>query len=584
MTICGLKLTHDGSIAVVDNGKLLWSIEMEKIANNPRYTAIEDTATIAEILGGEGMKTEDIDAFVVDGWGGYDMDALAIQPRLTIGDSHNLLQYRDEGRVCQLAVAQYQERTMQSDVLEAWNFTGRGGEGGGLSIRGKQYPYSSYLHVTGHIASAYCTSPFAGEDAYVLVWDGGMYPRLYFVEGKTGRTENLGPLFLLIGNIYTIFSQHFGPFKVKGQFAKDDLSVAGKVMAYVAKGELRQELFAYFDDIYASCYDKPMGFANVFANEFKKRIKGKEYSDEDILLSFHLYLEDLLLQKLEKKISRFGRKGENLCIAGGCALNIKWNSAIRNMGLFRKVYVPPFPNDSGSAIGMACAAMMGTTGKGRLEWSVYSGPRVGDGAAVSGWQAISYPVGELARLLYHTKEPVIVLHGRAELGPRALGNRSILADPTSPDMKDVLNLVKERESYRPVSPICLEHRAPGIFEPGTSDPYMLFDHLVRKEWLDRIPAICHLDGTARLQTVNAQENPLIFDLLTEYERVCGIPLLCNTSANYKNSGFFPDVASASVWGRVNYVWREGTLYTKLDRTSFTRQARRDGHLNKVSEI
>ncbi|MBN9381669.1 MAG: nodulation protein NodU [Chitinophagaceae bacterium] len=570
MTICGIKLTHDGSIAVVDDNKLLFCVELEKIANNPRYTAIEDTGIIADILEQEGLKTDDMDAFVVDGWGGYDADALAIQPRLTIGDNHNFLQYRDEGRICQLAVAQYQERTLQSNVLEAWNFSG-------LSIRGKQYSYSSYLHVTGHLASAYCTSPFSKDqqDAYVLVWDGGMYPRLYFVEGHTGKTENLGPLFLLIGNIYTIFSQHFGPFKVRGQFAKDDLSVAGKVMAYVAMGQLRRELFAYFDDIYATCYDKPMGFANVFANEFKKRIIGQGYKDEDILLSFHTYLQELLMQKLEKKISRLGRKSENLCIAGGCALNIKWNSAIRNMGLFRQVYVPPFPNDSGSAIGMACAVILNGAGKNSLEWSVYSGPGAGDAGdnqAAPGWQAGSCTIPDLARLLYDTKEPVIVLHGRAELGPRALGNRSILADPTSPDMKDVLNLVKEREPYRPVSPICLEHKAAGIFEPGIPDPYMLFDHKVKKEWLEKIPAVCHLDETARLQTVNEHENATIFSLLTEYDKLCGIPLLCNTSANYKNSGFFPDVASASEWGRVNYVWCEGTLYTRLDRAPFTRQA------------
>lgn len=567
MTICGIKLTHDGSIAVVDNNKLLFCVELEKIANNPRYTAIDDTGIIADILNQEGLKVDDIDQFVVDGWGGYDADALAIQPRLTIGDSHNFLQYRDEGRVCQLPVAQYQERTLQSNVLEASGFSG-------LSIKKKPYSYSSYLHVTGHIASAYCTSPFSKhqQDAYVLVWDGGMYPRLYFVEGRTAKVENLGPLFLLIGNIYTIFSQHFGPFKVKGQFAKDDLSVAGKVMAYVALGECRKELFIHFDEIYASCYDKPMGFANVFANEFKKRIIDQEYKEEDILLSFHLYLQELLLQKLEKKISRFGRKSENLCIAGGCALNIKWNSAIRNMGLFEKVYVPPFPNDSGSAIGMACAAMMDTKGTGGLEWSVYSGPAMRDNEAAPGWQATTCSISELARLLYNAKEPIVVLHGKAELGPRALGNRSILADPGSPQMKDVLNLVKEREYYRPVSPICLEHRAADIFEPGIPDPFMLFDHNVKEEWLTKIPAVCHLDGTARLQTVNEQENTMIFSLLTEYEKLCGIPLLCNTSANYKNAGFFPDVASATKWGKVNYVWCEGTLYTRLDRTLFIKKA------------
>jgi carbamoyltransferase len=91
---------------------------------------------------------------------------------------------------------------------------------------------------------------------------------------------------------------------------------------------------------------------------------------------------------------------------------------------------------------------------------------------------------------------------------------------------------------------------------------MLYDHRVKDDWKDKVPAICHLDGSARIQTVNNKENSVIFELLTEYKKLSGIPLLCNTSANYKGKGFFPDVQSAVEWGRVNYVWSDHTLYIK----------------------
>jgi carbamoyltransferase len=251
-------------------------------------------------------------------------------------------------------------------------------------------------------------------------------------------------------------------------------------------------------------------------------------------------------------------------VVGGCGLNIKWNSALRDSGVFDRVWVPPFPNDAGSALGTASAAMLTQTDRASLEWNVYSGPPLNAPEPLPSWEQQPCTVEELARILHEQDEPVVFLHGRAELGPRALGNRSILAPARSAKMKDLLNEYKERASYRPVAPICLEARAPEVFAPGSPDPYMLFDHEVRPEWADRVPAIRHLDGTARLQTVTADENPVVFELLTAYEALSGIPLLCNTSANFNGSGFFPDVRSAMEWGRIRLIWSDGTLYVRGD--------------------
>jgi carbamoyltransferase len=563
MVICGLKLTHDGAIALIDNGKLVFCIEMEKLNNNPRFTEILDTSIIEEILVGQGYPLSSVDYFAIDGWGGYNIDALAVQPRLEIGETHNKLEAFNNSKKYQLDIAAYRERTLEHDVCKGLKFSG-------LQLNGSMFDYYSYTHVSGHILGTYCTSPFAerGESAYILVWDGGMYPRMYFYNVGTNKTENLGPIFLLIGNIYTIFSQHFGPFKVDSGFAKDSLSVAGKVMAYIAKGQVREELFDHFEEIYNQYSDAAMGFANVFANEFKKRIKDAEYSDEDILMTFHVYLERLLVTKIEKKIKRTGKRSANLCISGGCGLNIKWNSSIRKSKIISEIYIPPFPNDSGSAIGAACNVLVQEAGINKLDWNVFSGPEIIENTPAEGWAAKPCTIKELAKIIYETDEPVVVLNGKAELGPRALGNRSILASPTSPTMKGILNKIKKREDYRPVSPMCLEEEAEAIFSPGTPDPYMLFDHDLKDEWKDKIPAIMHLDGSARLQTVSLRENKMIVELLKEYKQLSGIPVLCNTSANFNGKGFFCDVYSATSWNQTNYVWCNEKLYTRKELIEF----------------
>lgn len=563
MLICGLKLTHDGSVAIVENGRLLCCIEMEKRNNNPRHSGIEDASVIADVLASEGIGLDDIDTFVIDGWGGFNADALAIQPRLEITAEHNTLAVNDGAFEYRLPVAQYCEQQVGGDILAGRQFDG-------LRIRGRSFPYRSYLHVAGHVLGAYCSSPFAaaGESSYVLVWDGGMFPHLYHVNPAAGCVESLGPVFLLIGNIYTIFSQHFGPFKAPGTFAKDDLSIAGKVMAYIALGGVNREWFEDFQEVYQQRYDAPMGFANVFARAFKERLGTSKFRDEDVLCSFHHFLKDLLVSKLAKKIERTGRLSGNLCIAGGCALNIKWNQAIRAAGIVDAVFVPPFPNDSGSGLGMACTLMFAATADRWLDWSVYSGPKVEDSDPLAGWTVRRCSPADCGRLLHEAGEPLVFLSGRAELGPRALGNRSILAPAVNGRMKDLLNRVKRRESYRPVSPICLEDRAADIFCPGSPDPFMLFDHRVSEQWKASVPAICHLDGTARLQTISRDEPAEIVDVLSGYSAASGIPLLCNTSANSKGCGFFPDARSAMAWDGSNYVWCEGHLFERQNKVAF----------------
>ncbi|WP_342734291.1 nodulation protein NodU [Bradyrhizobium sp. B117] len=555
MRICGIKLTHDGAIALVEDGRLVFSIEQEKRGNNPRYQAIDNLNAIVVALAEQGMAARDVDEFVIDGW---------------TGDAESQFQVLSGAAPITLRGGPYVEQHAEGLLNSR--------DGFGLRLDGRDFPYRSFPHVTGHIASAYCTSPFAKarQPALCLVWDAGMFPRLYYVE--PGGARLLECLFPMSGRAYVVAGHHFGPYKRANYTGWGDGSIAGKVMAYIALGSVDEDIVAVFRELYEerfagnarrarhyrgdiSSMNASVAALHGFFNASALRLKTK--SPEDVLASFHCFLEHLLVREMAIAFHRHSALpgSRNLCIAGGCGLNIKWNSALRATDLFDAVWVPPFPNDSGSAIGAACSAMAEHKGFAPLEWSVYSGPALQASGVPPEWQTSPCSMRELATILAYNK-PVVFLAGRAELGPRALGGRSILAAATSPGMKDHLNSIKLREHFRPVAPICLEHRARDIFSPGTPDPYMLFDHQTRAEWRDKIPAVVHLDGSARLQTISRASEHKVAELLVEYEKLTGIPLLCNTSANHHGRGFFPDAAAACQWGRVEHVWCNGLLWTK----------------------
>ncbi|MGW7754503.1 carbamoyltransferase N-terminal domain-containing protein [Streptomyces violaceusniger] len=555
--VCGIKMTHDGGIAVIEGDRLAFSFELEKFDSNRRYEQLNQLEQIDKLLDLGGMKAADIDDFVVDGW----------HADPTTGSARVGLTYHDQPVSVEVAPYVEHGRVSRPDTCYAFD---------GLEVGGEQRSYSSFHHATGHLFAAYCTSPFAARDepSLVLVWDGGMLPHLYHVRPKPLDVTALGPIFPITGNAFSDFSAHFGPYRdrrpvTEEDFLRRNLEVAGKAMAYAALGRDEVTADTVFDELYDEVADfsitAPTALAVSVQRHRETRFAG--FTDADVIASYQGYLQRQLLSALESVVQRNALRGSNLCLSGGCALNIKWNSAIRASGLFDDVWVPPFPNDSGSALGTATAKMITQDSATALAWDVYAGPELGAGTpgAGLGWMPEPCDAAQLARQIHEDSLVVVVLNGRAELGPRALGNRSILAAATRAQMKRRLNDIKRREEYRPVAPICLEDRAPAIFDPGTPDPYMVFDHRVRSGWVDRIPAVVHLDGTARLQTVNHGQNPLVAELLTEYEKLSGLPLLCNTSANHLGKGFFPDVASAAEWDGVDAIWSDSILYRKAAR-------------------
>lgn len=555
MLICGVKVSHDGGLAVLDDGTLLFSIEMEKLGNGLRYSSLGDLDRVADILAAHGIRPADVDQYVVDGW--WD-EAGAGSPSIATARG---------GEPYTMTVAPYVQSGRGSAPLDRYVFTTTGLGGPGVTS------YASYYHASGHVMSAYGTSPFAhrGEDALALVWDGGITPRLYFVSPAEHAVRLVAPLLSIVGNLFPHVCRTLEPFRVPTDAIGADevqqrglLEIPGKAMAYAALGTVHEEAFGVLDTLVSE--NPPITDPACVELAEKLTVSRDEVlpgmSDADIIATLQDYLGRRLLENLQRVVPRrFPGPPPRLVMGGGCALNIKWNSVIRSSGLFADVWVPPFPNDAGAAIGMAACELFTRQRSSAVRWDVFQGPALQRRLPGPPWHSRPCGPREVAGVLHREGEPVVVLTGSAELGPRALGNRSILAPATSAALKSRLNEIKDRAFYRPVAPICLASRAAEVFDPGRPDPYMLFEHRLRPGWADRIPAVVHLDGTARLQTVDELTNSATVQVLREYERLSGIPVLCNTSANLPGRGFFPDAAAACQWARTKYVWSDGILHT-----------------------
>ena len=249
---------------------------------------------------------------------------------------------------------------------------------------------------------------------------------------------------------------------------------------------------------------------------------------------------ELALIKLANWLSE--RTGlPNLCYAGGTALNCVANQALKIASSFQELYIPPAPHDGGTAVG--CAAYGASMLSGRwetIDWRTdYLGPdrvsRDNDLDLHLGFQEIvdRDTVEAVAQLLAAGKI-VALYNGRSEFGPRALGNRSFLANPSSSLTRDFINLhVKGRETFRPLAPIVQEESAHIYFEINSPSPHMLYACNVKADWRERLAGITHVDGTARVQTLSKDVNPFLHDVITSFARMTGVAVLINTSLNGK---------------------------------------------------
>ncbi|MFN0091980.1 MAG: carbamoyltransferase [Acidimicrobiales bacterium] len=383
-------------------------------------------------------------------------------------------------------------------------------------------------HHRAHAASAYLAAPF--DEAAVLVLDG----RGEAASHLAGRAAN-GELEVLaaqalphsLGLLYEELTEHLGFRRSSDEY---------KVMALAAYG--RPSRLAALRRLVAG--DGCGGFRvdPIDLASFAPPLApgaAPEAEHAELAASVQRRLEELLLELGGWLHARTG--AANLAMAGGVALNCVANSRLAQEGPFDQVWVQPAAGDAGAALGAALAVAHELGDRVRPLRTAALGRGFSDHAIEQTLVTAAVPYERPADLAAAVAEILAAdglvawFQGRSEFGPRALGHRSLLAHPGRAENLERLNHVKGREQFRPVAPMVLAERAAEIFQGPLPSPFMLFTHRVAAPWRPRIPAVVHVDGTARVQTVDRAAEPLVAALLEAFEARTGLPVLVNTSLN-----------------------------------------------------
>ena len=406
-----------------------------------------------------------------------------------------------------------------------------------------QGPYQWHFvnHHVAHAASALLPSPY--QRAAVLVLDGrGEVATTSYWLGEGNRLTLLGEVHLphSLGLLYEELTTYLGFLHSSDEYKVMALASFGKP-AYA--DHFRQRI--RINEQTGSYTIDPLKLVETFG---PARLKGGPLTDFhfDLAHSVQLVLEETVLKLITWLHRETG--ADSLCMAGGVALNCVMNARLRDQGPFKHIWVQPAAGDAGTALGAAMyvdAQQRGATGPAgdqsderRYEMThVYLGPRYSDDEIETflTWSKLPY-----RRLVDVSQEVAAYLaEGHVigwfqqgmEFGPRALGARSILAPPFPAEMQARLNDLKDREEFRPVAPAVLEEAADTYFLNARQSPFMLFTNDVRPEMTHTIPAVTHTDGTARIQTVNEQQNKPYYDLIRAFADLTGVSVLVNTSFN-----------------------------------------------------
>jgi carbamoyltransferase len=421
----------------------------------------------------------------------------------------------------------------------------------GVRTEGR-YRWHFVAHHLAHAASAFHASPF--DRAAVLTLDGrGEKATTGYAVGSGRELEWLGQVHMphSLGLLYEQVTAYLGFLHSSDEY---------KVMALASYGKPRH--LADFREIVRLGADGQytIGPARLEERFGPARRRGGplEQRHFDIAHSLQVVLEETVLE-LARWLHGASRQ-DDLCMAGGVALNCVMNARVRDRGPFRRVWVQPAAGDAGTALGAALwidAHERGDAGRARAYRMDHAllGPAFGDGEIEAFLKWSKLPYRRLADVAEETAEVLARdrvigwFQGRMEFGPRALGARSILASPIRPEMQARLNEIKDREDFRPVAPVVLEEAAADWFVDGGVAPFMLFIFDVRPERADQIPAVRHVDGTARVQTVNRSQHPLYYDLIKAFQARTGVPVLVNTSFNTRGEPIVctPRDAVESFW-------------------------------------
>ncbi len=543
MKILGISLGHDSNFALIEDGKIIGMMEAERYFRQKRYKLSAQTLDAGKIESTyQYSNIEDLKLFlsVIKKEWGNSFDAIALQ---------------NQGRIDEFNNLQILIKEVGISFTEAFHID----------------------HHLSHASLSYFTSPFS--KSLVLSFDG------IGNDGKTVFFNAEGNKMRYQANIPIAFGQSYSNLGyILGIKPEIDGTTSGKVMGLTSYGKVHEEWMPYARDYvlkYQKYRSEPMDGLRTYGKghrinsigledipDLKKYLRKRDFRNPNLKEKIKIFIgaikkEELYIgdpknkdaqdlsatvqhawtEEVLKLLKEQKGSHENVCVVGGCALNGTTNYVIEKSGLFEKAHFIPNPSDCGLSAGSALYVYYvlknnDFSGNKRY-YSPYLGSEPYDLEKLSEFKQ-KYPHKELNAdqvpqvLAKLVSQNLIVglIRGRYEVGPRALGDRSIICNPLNKDMRDILNdKVKHREWFRPFAPMVTEEDSQKYFTNTAPVPYMSVICDTRQEYREKLPSITHVDGTARIQTVNPEQNPFIYKSLKEFEKITGMPIFLNTSFN-----------------------------------------------------
>jgi hydroxymethyl cephem carbamoyltransferase len=502
MKILSYNPGHDGAITFLKDGHLMFSIEAEKNSNY-RYSPV----SCPDVFNSLGEIDEIPDVICTGGWWPHDHDEYLNGSQINVG-------YRGVSK---------------NDIIVDQR-----------RLLGKSVHYYSSSHERSHILCAFGMSNLPkGTPCYALVWEGAI-GTFYEIDSELNITI-LADVLNQVGNRYSLLYGLADPtFPKNGAYPR--FQDAGKLMALASFSnrsmptDEEKKLLAFFLD---GPYRELSAYKDIECSpHYNVGLDDIEFRNFAGIYSNKIF--DIFYQFSKANM----KKGMPLIIGGGCGLNCDWNSKWKETGLFSEIFVAPVTNDSGSAIGTAIDAQFYYTGNPKIEWDVYSGSDFDSSCSFDVAQYDVYDNKEIIAGMLANDLILAWVNGKYEIGPRALGNRSILAAPFRDSTRIRLNKIKQREQFRPIAPICLEEDAAKWFGCDYPSPHMLYTYIAKT---DALAAVTHVNKTSRLQTVSCKTNKNLYNLLKSFKECTGYGVLCNTSLNFNGRGFINKINDLSLY-------------------------------------
>jgi carbamoyltransferase len=395
--------------------------------------------------------------------------------------------------------------------------------------------YVDVLHHLSHAACAFYQSKY--NEGLIVSFDGGGSDGFFNIYHAKNRDEItlIDKFNTDLGFAYMSFGDYLNDIRQEPALNIGNLVYSGKIMGLCSYGSINEEWLPHFEKYYRS---KPDGLnylelLNQLGQEtgltFNRNDRLTGQISWDVAKTSQIAFENVFMGIISPFLEMFPKLP--LLLTGGCALNILLNTKLYHE-LDRDIFVPPNPNDCGIASGMILLHMKP---KEAVDLTYLGIPILDKNTLmiISEEQYNTTPIDTNTIVNDLVSGKIIgVVRGNSEHGPRALGNRSIICDPSHPEMKNILNeKVKNREWYRPFAPVCRLEDVSKYFKFSGESRWMSFCPEVREEWREKLTSITHIDGTARVQTVTKEENEWLYNLITEFEKVSGIGVLLNTSFN-----------------------------------------------------